>query len=608
MAPAHFRLPEGEIPRLLAAAFPRFFAPTGAIPVEPVPGGVARGYRLARGPTGIRIEYAETADFMRALGSLVADPGLDAETAEPAMDFRGFMLDASRNGVPRVDVLKTTLLRLALLGYTHCCLYTEDTYEVAGHPLVGYRRGKFLKDEIRGLDAFAGRLGITMFPCIQTLGHLEQVLKHDRYRELGDNDAVLATTSAAARALVETLLREASEPYASRIVHVGMDETWGIGRGSTFMPDTPVDPRRMYLDHVRFVADACRRLGLSPMMWGDIIVGHRDRGLDAAQRAAFPRDMEVVFWDYYAEDPGAYAGRIAEYRAMGREPICAPGIWNWGTLWPSHRTVGRTLPVFAAEARKAGIRRMLLTAWGDDGQECPLGANWPALALFAEETYAGGGTTDGGKRRMEAVTGLAYDALVGIGDIDLLPGREGLCGTLGKLLLWEDPLSGRCSHHLGDLRLGRRYAELASFIATARGKAPREWRDLFAYAESLARVLALKAELYRDARAAYMARGASALGSISRRVARLIPLVRGLWKSRRAVWFAEFKPAGWEVLEQRFGGLVARLETMKERLDAFRSGRLAAIEELDEEPVREFESLAGMRAPHRQLFTVSTVS
>lgn len=56
-------------------------------------------------------------------------------------------------------------------------LYTEDTYEVNDEPYFGYVRGRYTKEEMKELDAFAGSLGISLIPCIQTLAHLKATFR-----------------------------------------------------------------------------------------------------------------------------------------------------------------------------------------------------------------------------------------------------------------------------------------------------------------------------------------------------------------------------------------------------------------------------------------------
>ena len=62
------------------------------------------------------------------------------------------------------------------MGLNAVCLYTEDTYEVPNEPFFGYLRGRYETSELKELDDYAADFGIEMFPCIQTLGHMEQVL------------------------------------------------------------------------------------------------------------------------------------------------------------------------------------------------------------------------------------------------------------------------------------------------------------------------------------------------------------------------------------------------------------------------------------------------
>jgi hypothetical protein len=136
---------------------------------------------------------------------------------------------------------------------------------------------------------------------------------------------------------------------------------------------------------------------------------------------------------------------------------------------------------------------------------------------------------------------------------------------------------------------------------------PKEFRDLFSYASALARFLALKADLFNETRAAYVRGDRAALRWIALSIPKRIRALEALHAARKRLWFAEFKASGWEVLDGRFGGLRARLVTMRERLDAYLSGKLHSMEELEEKPVREFLSLAGKQLPHAKLHTASWI-
>ena len=96
-------------------------------------------------------------------------------------DTLGLMIDMSRNSVMSIEGLKRFIPLLKKMGYNMLMLYTEDTYEVDGEPYFGYMRGKYTKDEMKEIDAFAESHGITVIPCIQTLAHLEALVRWKTY-------------------------------------------------------------------------------------------------------------------------------------------------------------------------------------------------------------------------------------------------------------------------------------------------------------------------------------------------------------------------------------------------------------------------------------------
>ncbi|MDE5897442.1 MAG: beta-N-acetylhexosaminidase, partial [Clostridia bacterium] len=95
------------------------------------------------------------------------------------MEFEklGVMIDCSRNAVLSKEAFFRMAEILAKLGYNTIRLYTEDTYEVEGEPYFGYLRGRYSKQELKEMDAFAAGLGIELVPCIQTLAHLNAIFR-----------------------------------------------------------------------------------------------------------------------------------------------------------------------------------------------------------------------------------------------------------------------------------------------------------------------------------------------------------------------------------------------------------------------------------------------
>ncbi|HEY3666310.1 MAG TPA: family 20 glycosylhydrolase, partial [Polyangiaceae bacterium] len=218
------KLSPGLAHRELCRTFPKLFSLSRGVPVQPRRGKQA-GFFIVRRAQHFVVEHQTRSEWFRALGELARDEQLGSLEVVPAFDFRGLMIDASRNGVPHVVSLEQRIIELALLGINQLTLYTEDTYEVQGHPLVGYMRGPYTKSELRRLVRYAKAFGIEMFPCIQTLAHLEQVLQYRKaYAGVRDTASVLSVKAKGTRDLVAAFLDSASAPYDSGRIHIGMDE------------------------------------------------------------------------------------------------------------------------------------------------------------------------------------------------------------------------------------------------------------------------------------------------------------------------------------------------------------------------------------------------
>jgi len=163
----------------------------GDIPVWAVK--TDKGLRLAKENNGVKIEYGKLSDFTRALGRLSAFYNSDQETLteEPSFDTLGYMPDCSRNAVLSIDGAKRLMRNLSAMGYNALMLYTEDTYEIEEYPYFGHMRGRFTKAELKELDAYALSLGMELIPCIQTVSHLERVLRWPCMNAVQDDPSTL---------------------------------------------------------------------------------------------------------------------------------------------------------------------------------------------------------------------------------------------------------------------------------------------------------------------------------------------------------------------------------------------------------------------------------
>jgi hypothetical protein len=581
------KLSVGEI---LAEKAPTLFSLSEGMDVDAAQNGV-RGYALERVANGFGVAYGDISDLMTALGDIVSET--DSERFLHPLEFRGMMLDASRNGVPKPEWIEKFILELALLGYNRFCLYTEDTFEVDGEPLIGYARGRCSKAEIRRLDSFAASIGVTMFPCVQTLGHLEQILRYQRYASLRDTKRVVDPALSASREFVEKLIVEASEPYSTNLIHVGMDEPWGLGRGEAFVEDTPINPLETYAGHVAHVADVCAGLGLEPMMWGDVILGRSGgRAMSEDERKSLPGNMEMVYWNYFSEGGEDYIRDFETFREMGREPVFAPGLHTWNRFFPDVRLLERTSTLGTAVALDEKIRKILVTAWGDDGAECLFENLKPLVARSAALFRSEPPDADDWEKRSDAISGAgSADAAIAARSIEsaaVLRSKNGGGAFSAKALFYDDPLIGSVARSLDAPKdVSAYFAEKASDIALSAGKTNGCRKKLSDLAALSAEILSAKARLSPSAAAAYAAKDPTTLEAAAGDATVLAGRVRAFRGLYSELWLEERKPFGLEVVEGRLAVLEARLETFANRITAYLAGKLSAIEEFEETPPSE---------------------
>ena len=425
---------------------------------EHVPGMVSSVKRTGHVAT---VRYGAPNQAMRAVGTLLAglvsDNGASVEHV-PFATF-GFMLDCSRNAVVKPEHLKRWLRRLCLFGYNLAMLYTEDTYELPGEDRFGYLRGRYTGGELRELDQYCRNLGIQLVGCIQTLGHMEQVLRWPAYAAVRDSDSVLLVGEERTYDLIGKMLDAMAGHLQSRRIHIGMDETWGLGRGRYLDRFGFRRQSEIFTAHLNRVACLCRDRGLAPMIWSDMFFALGSRTGDCFDPqpeipsdlvGAIPKELQLVDWDYYHRDRDFYLNRIAHHRQMGFEPVMASGIWTWNQLWYNRQETEANAGACIDACRAADLGEVFFTLWGDDGAYCDFDSALAGLAFAAERAFAP--DSAGLEPRFKAVCGASYEAVVKAAEL------TGPIRTAG--VLWDDPLLG-IFHHAGIVGSGHEWTELA---------------------------------------------------------------------------------------------------------------------------------------------------
>ena len=563
---------------------------------------------VTRDAEGAIIRYLRRCDAFRALGRLLgqAGGGPDVDEFEETcrFDMLGIMVDVSRNGVIRPDAAKALTRRCALMGINMLILYAEDTYEVPGEPFLGYLRGRYTEAEMRDLDRYAEALGIEMFPCIQALAHLEQILQWPAYADYRDIQGVMLAEEERTYELLEKMIVAASAPFRSNRIHLGMDEAHGVGTGRYRQRHGEKRPFDILNSHLRRVRQICRDHDLRPMIWSDMYFRlgsgtndyyDRDCVIPPEVIEDIPKDVELVYWDYYHTDADFYAEWIERHRRLCSEPLMAGGMWTWNRFWAGLPHAFTVTDACMTACKQTGLRQAFVTLWGDDGMECDVFSALPGIQLFAEHAFADAVDQKLLRADFAGSCDADFDAWVRAADLDSVPCVPDVSVSItnvSKWLLWQDPFLPLLDAQLDGFSLREHYAALARVLTPVSEKGGADAR--LAFPAQVARVLSLKSDLSKNLRGAYAAGDRDALrGVLDGDLARLRHEVDALWKHHRDMWLDTYKPFGLEVIERRYGGLRARLESLSDRLHAYLDGSVPSIPEFEVDLEKVFPEDAG---------------
>ncbi len=507
---------------------------------------------------------------------------------DKTLQFRrlGTMLDCSRNAVPNLESLKAWIDLTADLGYTTLMLYTEDTYEVDGNPYFGYLRGRFSKEELREIDAYAKERRMELIPCIQTLAHLQAIKRWPEYAPHFDTDDILLVGDERVYELIDQVFATLAQCFSSRLVHIGMDEADMLGRGRYLDQHGYQNSSEILLSHVKRVAEIGAKYGFSFLMWSDLFFK-----LASCGRARIPENVTLVYWDYYSTDPAHYSSMMQAHQQLKPGSWFAGGLWSWTGFAPHNGYSIRAARAAMESCRDNGVRDIFFTLWGDDGGECSRFSLLPALFCTAELAHGNWDEREI-KGRFEAKYHIPFDTFM---LLDLPGTPNGLDTAIcngEKYLLYQDCFLGLMDMNVAP-GTGAQYAACADSLSP--GICNQTWGYLFATQKALCEVLSLKAELGIRTHQVYACRDRQAFAELLADYREVERRIEAFYQALKHQWFLENKPHGFDVQDIRLGGLLRRVRSCRERLQALYDGEVDRIEELEE---RQLELLGHGTARH----------
>lgn len=563
----------------------------------------------------VTLACASVHDALMLLGRAMTQRDKTTEKLTPRVAELAAMLDVSRNSVYTLPMLKRFLCQLAFLGYTACYLYMEDTYELPGYPYFGYRRGRYSVAEQKELDDFACSLGIELIPCIQTLAHLRTAIRWQYMQPMRDTVDNLMVGEPGTLALVEAMIAHFSKTFRSRRIHLGMDEAVGLGTGRYRLYKGWRDHREILLEHLNTVCGLCDKYGLQPMIWDDMLFRDHTPLMeyygDSApvteeEKSQYPANLRFVYWDYYHDTQEDYEKQLRRRGCL--DVTFAGGVWKWGG-WAPCLSKSFQDAIAATEACcRMGVQEILVTLWGDDGDETPLATVLPGLALYGLLRFGSAvpAQTDPYCRLLGGAPLSVYESME---QLDRIPDRpdanlEALIPH--KLLLYGDMASELFLPAITQdvPRLAAHYQELAAqYEKTADTVGDEHLQQILKMYQALAAVLALRCRAADRLHKAWQKRDCHGLRAACELLEQLAREAETLHTATVAVWSRECKGQGLEVLDLRLGGVSGRCRALCQRLALYMAGKLDTLTELDE-PYLPYSGLLAEdgRTPAREAY------
>ncbi|XP_068764878.1 hexosaminidase D-like [Struthio camelus] len=325
-----------------------------------------------------------------------------------------------KGAAPRVSYLEQVFPLLSQLGANGILVEYEDMFPFKGELETLRSPYAYSEEDVERIQQLAELSKLEVVPLVQTFGHVEFILKHEKYQHLREverfpnsfNPHVPDTL-----ALLKSVLSQVMEKHRrSTWIHIGADEVFHLGEGmdsKNWMSRNKGDVGTMYLNHVKEVVSflAAQHRGLRALMWDDML---RKIGVGALRESGIAKRVSPVLWFYAPDFDAQQIGQfVAKYAESGFETVWFASAFK-GTTGPaqawtplSHHLQNHLswLKVVEAMPRFPSLRLqgIVLTGWqryDHYSALCELlPVSIPSLAVCLQ-TLANGGFTEETKRKV----------------------------------------------------------------------------------------------------------------------------------------------------------------------------------------------------------------
>jgi hexosaminidase len=434
--------------------------------------GSREAYDLTVTEQGVKIHAGSSAGIfygVETLRQLVEGEGSDAALPVveihdwPSLAFRGTMVDISHGPMPTEKEIERQLDFLSRWKANQCYLYSEDSIELTGYPLMNPGAARLTKDEVRKIVSYGRQRHIDVIPNFDLYGHQHDLFRIDQYSEMSDqpHGTEFDPRNAKVMPLLTDWVSQFADLFPSPFVSIGFDETFQI-EAATHASGAAAAPTGLFVKQLTAVSDLFQKHGKHVMAYDDIMVKYPQIIPD------LPPGLIAVAWYYRAEDP-TYKRWLGPLVAHHIPHVVQPGVTSYDDIAPDFNTTFENIDTFLAAGRQSGALALVNSVWADDaqllfrmslpGMAYGAAAPWQSVAMDRNNFFPD-------YARQMYPSAIAPDIASALSNMsEAETDLKKLYGDESMFTLWEDPFFPpnykKLSAHRDDLHDTRVHAERA---------------------------------------------------------------------------------------------------------------------------------------------------
>ncbi|XP_043466707.1 hexosaminidase D-like [Leptopilina heterotoma] len=240
---------------------------------------------------------------------------------------------------PKVSYYDYLFRLFKTLGATGILIEYEDMFPFQGNLIDIAAGNHYSKNEINTIQDLAKKYDLIIIPLVQTFGHLEFVLKLEKYKELREINrypqSICPMYNKSEILLFEMIDQIISAHPDSKHIHIGADEVYQLGecnRCIETMAKERWNKKELFLNHVIKVARYIKKKypDLTILTWDDEF-----REIDSQDliNSGLQGLIEPVVWKYTTDPASSLTNQLWENYAL-----------VWSEIWIATAFKGATAP------------------------------------------------------------------------------------------------------------------------------------------------------------------------------------------------------------------------------------------------------------------------